>query len=86
MFGLFYFEEDSTFSVDEVIHKTRGKYWDKATKSKFEANKKKAEAMLRNDQPNNIFFIARICHLDVMTVRDLEKVYLAEMKCKVENV
>jgi hypothetical protein len=73
-----------TNGLDVEVHTTRGEHLEVNLKRRIKERKAKAAAMLRNDTPNNVFVIARVCHLDVMTVRDLEREYLNEMKRKGE--
>lgn len=83
---LFDITKQMTNGIDFEIHKKRGQDWCDNLKRKYKGRKETAAAMLRNDKPNNIFVIARVCHLDIMTVREIEDEYLEELKRKEAEV
>lgn len=61
-----------TNSNDFEVHSTRGRKWTPHEQEELSRRKIHAQTLLRNDEPNNIFVIAKVCKLSLMTVRDLE--------------
>lgn len=60
-------------SIDFEVHSNRGQRWFKSEKEEFNRRILHAETLLRNDEPNNVFVIAKVCKLSVLTVRDLKR-------------
>lgn len=61
--------------IDFEVHSSRGRNWTAHEREELSRRKLHAETLLRNDEPNDVFVIAKVCKLSVLTVRDLEERY-----------
>ncbi|MCM2535169.1 hypothetical protein NDK43_26010 [Neobacillus pocheonensis] len=58
----------------------RGKHWEAYLVEDLEARKKLTATMFRNNRPtNDVFVLARVNKLSVLTVREIEAEYLQEI-------
>ncbi|MEG8975394.1 hypothetical protein U8Y98_01610 [Priestia megaterium] len=71
-----------TNSNDFEVHSTRGRKWTLHELEELSRCKIHAETLLRNDELNDVFVIAKVCKLSLMAVRDLEAKYRKETKQK----